>query len=38
MISIIVVESPWHFVNLIGNSGFVVGDDLGMRQSEDARS
>src|SRR2546426_6460538 len=22
----------------IGNSGFVVGDDLGMRQSEDARS
>jgi hypothetical protein len=21
-----------------GNSGFVVGDDLGMRQSEDARS
>ena len=25
-------------VMFIGNSGFVVGDDLGMRQSEDARS
>ena len=30
----------WPLISLyfFGNSGFVVGDDLGMRQSEDARS